>query len=1415
VKACEEKLKSLGADPQYFLDEGVPLALYVSKNDASSSEFIESINLLAEFAIALHTEGMELWNPFRFGLRAWKNFSPFSVIQLKENLNLLSSFLITLQRKNLDPIMSLQKGLSSAPKILNYNLNRFQVILKSAHALAQLDQNPQRFLEFVPGACQNIAGEGEKDFLEAIASFEKFVMALEERGLGFVYPFGLGTYNASMAFEGDIKNFNIFLIDCLELIDLLRSNKLSSYNVFEYGMLAYSSLQPNHPQRELVMESCIALASVGVLPTNIVRQAIPEVIDDVEYGIPLFSSLCRKGIDSSDFFVSLWPWIRVSRTSGAEGKELLALIENLYEIFKDKNWDAKRFFKEFVSSIFNFSQSPQKDILTLALEMGKKDFNPTGALQGLFFMMRQFDGDEKIVAVFMKFAWEELNKNINPTIIFQGGANSAFVVCKQNMKRLDEVVATLHKFILKANSENLFNKGIYHIALLLRNNPDEFIKTIKLLDEKIIELKKIDARAEDVLSAILLTIKSSEDLIMSADIGIMLLSRLKKYEIDISEALTTMLPVLMELSSSLSEAQKNLDLLEKLFFSEGDLAMLKTALCNLMNIKSALNIGKDNFLSLLENLLSLNFSPRMNDVFLTENLSLLIDFSSEEVLGIFKIIDNLKLSEKNGNEEFLRFFLPSVLAASSGDYQDFHSSSSKLNFFVNRKNPGPLCLIIAKKCENVAAYLQFLEKENFSFLENPLYKTYPVEELSLQISSVVNDPCAFLNSVKEVLQMVDKRFFSACNLQYEFIKAFPAIRVAVRLGKQDFMQCFRTVHELAQYGFESRSAGIFNSFLELADFFENVPAAWKELIVPLSGSQGKGSPAIMRAYERLASYVEKESDLVILKYIVTQCGVRAIDIFYEIVQVALQRSVITDLASEGRIIQEFVEKISINDFDFFLEFLKLSRDTSIGPIERREKIEKMRLDFEDLMKEIVSGNITPGREEHPAFFKVMYYVFTPSYSISTEGYRSLYARFDDHTDHVKAKSAEKKEIEKDYHFAEGAYVLKEGEVLNTEAWEFVVKAMNEATSMPKELNLLQLGESLFLSWVQNELTIEKKINLTASIYKHYLQGHPPLEPDLGQIQNLFKMKSFIENSSQEVIHAALGEYFEAYPDRFLSYSRNKIIPLKAVGKGLRKSIEKTIEDYEQKKISGTVAQERLQMQLKGFDCSVANFFPTLLSSAPTRREEILNTLKAEAKDIDPGQVYLRVFQDALGDISAQMQKEFFGNSTQAPKMEYKKSSGVNQLKMRFLVTKKKAHAAVGFCEGVCTATDIVLWDRPQFMQVAFWGPDQRCYGGMHVLLSTQKNKTYLTLPGLNPSMVFLKKVRAEEIFDEMINFAKHLVQEWGLDGVWIPINEGIHSNRMEIQQIIREKKYEVKQVEMVDFSVSPYRYSFCTVFDVK
>jgi hypothetical protein len=338
-------------------------------------------------------------------------------------------------------------------------------------------------------------------------------------------------------------------------------------------------------------------------------------------------------------------------------------------------------------------------------------------------------------------------------------------------------------------------------------------------------------------------------------------------------------------------------------------------------------------------------------------------------------------------------------------------------------------------------------------------------------------------------------------------------------------------------------------------------------------------------------------------------------------------------------------------------------------------------------------------------------------------------------------------------------------------------------------------------------------DLLKRIYGIYRRSHPPLPDGAADASELLAHREFLADPAKEIIQDALRAHRLADPPRYEDRARAKVAPPARIGKGLARAVRATVADAASGALARPLAAERLRRQLAAFACT-DEAVERLISGGAAGLDETLASLEPARNDAPLGDEHLRVQQDLYGGDLAAMQRELFGGAGGRGKLVYRRNAASPALPIRIAVSKRKAHAVIGYCEGVCTAPDHQLWDDPRFLQAIIWGPEGRACGGVHLLLVEHEGRTHLALPGINPALSLIAEAGEDAVLDAVFAFAQRLVQAWGLGELWIPTDRGIASNRGPIHAALAERPFAKRRIPSTRFSYAPYAYSFDEVLIV-
>jgi hypothetical protein len=592
--------------------------------------------------------------------------------------------------------------------------------------------------------------------------------------------------------------------------------------------------------------------------------------------------------------------------------------------------------------------------------------------------------------------------------------------------------------------------------------------------------------------------------------------------------------------------------------------------------------------------------------------------------------------------------------------------------------------------------------------------------------------------------------------------------------------------------------------------------AWGSLVAPLLRTHGRYAGSLLYVLTQAPSQmVRQTSDLDVLRDLVTQTGVRALDILCNLVIPAVSRGIIASLTDHRESLPGFARDVGCWDADLYSSYWQIVGDKALSPSERRSRVDALRDGFTRLTDAVRSGSVSSEQERHPYFVPAMAYVFPPSVSVTLQSYEQLYAVMADRPQDVLARDPGPDLRRMVYALDQGSWQLRPGAVVRVAVWTAALAALRagSADSEPSEPSA-SVGWDLLRRWGDGCLgRPEVKAELWPRLLRLARSAGVQLPQEAGTAAQLLEIKRVFSDGLRDAVEEALLASRREDPQRYDRLVGEKMTPKAQAGPGLVKSIWRQIEAYRSRLIGEEEAARRLFHQLRGFAVEEATLLETLkdVDSVDGVRR-LLERIGPRQADAPRGREVQRVHAEVAGQELKAMHQELFGGPRRTAALEYRAAS--SELTIACEVTKRRAHAAVGFTEGVCVATDVQLWNNADFLQVVFWDPDGICRGGMHLLAAHNGGNGYLTLPGINPSSHLLEMVEASMVLDMACDYAWRLARAWGLKGVWIPAPPEIHSNRQAMRDAIARRRWESRPVGTITFSYEPFAYSFSQVLNV-
>ncbi len=571
---------------------------------------------------------------------------------------------------------------------------------------------------------------------------------------------------------------------------------------------------------------------------------------------------------------------------------------------------------------------------------------------------------------------------------------------------------------------------------------------------------------------------------------------------------------------------------------------------------------------------------------------------------------------------------------------------------------------------------------------------------------------------------------------------------------------------------------------------------WSHLVQPALVTARQHAGALLATLAAFSN-VEDEADLVVLRELVTQRGRRAVDLLWNLVRPALHGGVMPSLSAHRVLLARYLDEVGFVAPQVYARFVALSSEPGLSEAQRRARVAELRLEIDQLTRDVGRGELSPGQLAHPLLGVALQHVFPPSTSATQAEARALVERFDDRPADVTALFGALAPATLEV--ASGSWQLAAA-AFDPEPFAWVEQALpSDATPLEP---LPTLGWELLGAWSEGRLgRSSMRFEVTRKLLRQLPADELPGVSVVTAAQAL-AIRRLAGDRLMALVEAAVLAARAEDAERVERLARARLAPAPRIGTGLVKGVLATVGAVRSGRLSPVDATTRLAGQLQAFDVP-SDVLETLLASPDV--EATLRGLPARPVALEPGKEVARVHAELTGQVMAKM------NAVLSRALEYRPSSEV--LALSATVTKRRAHAPIGFTEGVCVAVDEQLWRTPSFMHLALW-LEGVCVGGVHLLVVEEHGLRALVLPGINPSSALLEQVDAEPLLAALLRHADALRVRAGLDALWVPTNRGIHSNRHAMGVALEALALPVRRTAGHAFSFSPYAYRIDDVYEV-
>jgi hypothetical protein len=584
-----------------------------------------------------------------------------------------------------------------------------------------------------------------------------------------------------------------------------------------------------------------------------------------------------------------------------------------------------------------------------------------------------------------------------------------------------------------------------------------------------------------------------------------------------------------------------------------------------------------------------------------------------------------------------------------------------------------------------------------------------------------------------------------------------------------------------------------------ANLLRRSPVAWSHLVQPaLTTSKHHAGSLLATLAAFRAEQLEQPADLVVLRELITQRGMRTVDLLWNLVLPALGSGVMPSLSAHHALLTRYLAEVGFAAPVVYARFVAIVQERGVSEAEKRERVAGLRGEIDGLTRDVRAGSLSAEQLADPLLGVALQHIFPPSTSATQDQARALVERFEDRPGDVVALF--------------GAQPAPATLEVAAGSWQLVPTAFDPAPfewvheALPTPQTPLEplptLGWELLSAWSEGRLgRASVRFEVTRKLLKHLPEEGWP-SPTFDTAEQVLAIRRLAADQLMAQVEAAVLAARAEDAARVERLARARLAPMPRVGTGLVKGVLATLAAVRAGRLTPADATARLGGQLQAFESPV-DVLEQLLAAPDVERS--LRALPAKQVALEPGKELARVHAELVGQVVAQM------SAVLARALEYRPSSDV--LTLTATVTKRRAHAPIGFTEGVCVAVDEQLWRTPGFLHLALW-LDGVCMGGVHLLVVEEGGLRALVLPGINPSSALLEQVEAEALLDALLRHVETLRVAAKLDAVWVPTSRGIHSNRHAIGTALEALALPVRRTAGHPFSYWPYAYRIDEVYVV-
>jgi len=1390
LQALTSRLQQAGIDTSTFLDHGVaPLAEHASRLGQPVEPWLAP---LTDFVEALHARGLHLWSPLRFSASALLAVAGERPEHLAPLLRALSQLLLTLEERGIDRTRAEQYGVRAAATALGTAEGPFLEVLAFATRLAQAGRDPGWMLECVVPGLWAVARQEAPAFLALLGTLEQATLRLAELGVSPGYPFCVGIAALCAYGPAAQAHFEAWLERAVRMARSLRDSELSPYPLFEHGLSGLARpdvLEPEHVTAAL--DIGVALCDRGLEATTTLH------VGFTSFGVPprmvldVAGELARSGIQPLFVLTAGLPALLSVEGGGEPVEERVPRLVALAKALQAAGHSLRLTFEDGLQTVAVLAAHYPGLLgraLTLAEDMVARGMNPGVFLaHGLPRALGRAEGQRWAAEECLELSRELIALGVDPEPALSYAVPSLFALCGTDSGRFSSLRQALRDLIATLRAQGLDPKDVlFYDVQSLAGAGGQPHALGDLLGRLQGLLGQMEARGVDPRPFLLegLPVAARE-----------------------ATGKPWVLVALFEAAGRRVAAGRGGEVAT--LFAQGTAPLLHSAGGDAGAFEQLLLSLERRFPALPAELVGPAVAAACQLAGTRPELL-------ERALEVIR--QGLERPARDAVETAVVGALPGLAAlaespealaplleAARGAVALLPEEGPVRERFL-RHGLGAIAEVTGRDSRSAAGLLPRLAA---------CLLRWPVLAPALLRHGVYPVARRSHHSPEDLLRGLEALAHWAHELGSEYAESALAIERAVALcgavAREElpaFLEALSVLHEALPEPGPARRL-FFQELVTVQGLVSHWPEAWSRLVAPILRTHRHRSGAVMAALSWLGErHVRTPADLDVLRDLVTQAGVRAADILLNLIRPAMLQGLLVDLGADRELLQRYLREVSFPDVRLYARYRDIQQDAGATDTEKRARGALLREEIHTLQQALREGALSPGQEASPLLGVALSHLFPPARAATREDYVHLYRRMPDRPEDVERWAPGPELRRRRYALARGSWQLREDAALDRAPWEFVLGVLRELPVPEEEEAPAVLGWELLRLWTEGRLGREAtQRELLGRMFARMKAGGLLLPTEARTAAQLLGVRELLSDQLRDGVEEALLAARVQDGERFSRLVSDKLAPPARMGPGLLKAVLGTVEALHAGSLGPEEAATRLARQLNAFEVDAPALLGTLAGiRSPEALRAVLASLPPRRVELEPGKEVHRIHADFVGQLIQAMQRELHGSPERPGALEYRASS--DSLPLELELTKRKAHASVGFCEGVCTAVDVLLWNRPEFLQCVFWDEEGIAQGGMHLLLVEEEGQRYLVLPGINPSVRLLARVEVSVLLEAVVDYGWRLARRLGLQGVWVPASPAIHSNRRTVQEELARRDWPVRGTQVHTFSTEPFHYTF-------